>query len=356
MPYPVITPQFFAELTNPEDSRNAGIQYQVLTTPAAVEYVFPLNQERVVRRLMEQKDSQAYRMVSLKPELEEEYLQKGKKIVEDRPILKHYWQIKTLTMNLLQDRRYTMDVRMWLLNYAYKNIQFRIDNVDPENKLNEEGKRAVVDRAIEAFIQQMLHSENHDDVIEYFKEIRPNPPYALVDGLAILKQMGDSEDIRKLRTVAFKHAGVPKDSESFEYDEALCAKIKNQFNKEFSWIPAQANTEPDPQEDSDKIDRRHYLEQIMVNYVWSYCFPYADLNYDLWGNFIFLNTLYNAIKVTLSCYLYNSKTIDEDFVFAMTAFDNGLRGMKVNISRVIVEDVKRRGFDNNGDMAILSIS
>ena len=356
MPYPVITPQFFAELTNPEDKQNENVQYQIVTSPAAVEYVFPLNQERVVRRLMAQKDSQAYRMVSLKPELEEEYSKKGKAIVDKFPLLKHYWQIKTLTMNLLQDRRYTMDDRMLFLNYAYKNIQFRIENIDPENKLNDEEKQIHTDRAIEIFIQQLLHSEKHDDILEYFKEIKPNHNYSLVDGLALMKKFGDSEEVKKLRTIAYKHAGVPKDQDSFEYDAELHEKIRKQFSDEFAWTPVDPKTEEVPQADSDKIDRSYYLEQIMVNYVWTYCFPYADLSYDLWDNFVFLNTLYNSVKVALSCYLYKSKTIDEDFVFAVTAFDTGLRSVKGTVSRLIIEDTKRRGFNNNGDMAILSIS
>ncbi|MBQ4363783.1 MAG: hypothetical protein II782_07265, partial [Oscillospiraceae bacterium] len=102
MPYPIITPMFFQELTDPGNSENADVNYQMLTTPYAVEYIFPLNQDRIIRRLMEQKDILAYRMVAMKPEIEAEYAPKGEKLVKDRPKLKHYWAIKSLTMNLLQ--------------------------------------------------------------------------------------------------------------------------------------------------------------------------------------------------------------------------------------------------------------
>ena len=356
MPYPIITPSFFQELTDPKNPENANLQYIILNTPAAVEYAFPLNQEKVVRRLMQQKESLSFKMTPLKPEAEEEFAKKGAEIVEKFPILKHYWSMKTLTMNLLQDRRYSLDHRMWLLNYAYKTIQYIIENPDPNNKAqNDEQRAEILDRNVEGFIQSMLREENHDHVVEkYFADIKPNTPYGIADGISMLRTFPETEETKKLLTIICKHAGIPKGADSFQYDEELHKKIKDSYEEMFAFKPVKEGEAP--AEDPEKIDRSYYMEQIMVNYIWTYCFPYADISVDLWKNFVFLNTLYNALKVAVSCYIYGSKTPDEDFVFVITAFDTGLRSIKGNPLRMVVESESKAQLSNNGDMAILSIS
>lgn len=357
MPYPIITPVFFSEFVNTEEPEKSTAKYQVLTTPSAIEYVFPLAQEAVVRRLMQQKDIMAYKMISMSPEAEEEYIKKSQETVANMPLLKHYWQLKTLTMNLLQDRRYTLDQRMWFLNYVYRTIQGIIETPDPrsEGKTDEE-KAQICDRNIAGFIQSVLRAEDHDNIIKYFGEIQPNYAYSVVEGLsflnALLPKDGKTEapeQVKKLVAVAFKHAGVEKGNESqFKFDPDLHLAIKKEFNEMFGYDPKRTST--------GEIDRSCYLEQIMVNYVWTYCFPFADLNLDVWQNFIFMNSLYNIIKVTVSCYLYGTKTPDEDFVFAVTTLDGALRAINVNIARFLVDTNAKAGCSNNGDMAILSIS
>lgn len=365
MPYPIITPMFFQELTDPGNSENADVNYQMLTTPYAVEYIFPLNQDRIIRRLMEQKDILAYRMVAMKPEIEAEYAPKGEKLVKDRPILKHYWAIKSLTMNLLQDRRYSLEQRMMMVNYVYRTIQSLMDKSDEVDKdLPAEDKQRRLDGAIAAFCQNVLSAENHNDIIEYFKEVKPNYAYSFQDGLSFLRALAESEDVKKLRTIVYKKAGVPLDADSFKFDMEKHTAIKEAYKEMFGWKPEDHSESGDPLEikameeaaANAALDRSYYMEQIMVNYVWSYCFPYADLGLSLWENFVFFNTLYNALKIAVGCYLYNSITPDEDFVFVIRTFDNGLRGLKFPVSRLIVDAVTKTGLTNNGDMAILSIS
>jgi len=359
MPYPIITPMFFQELTDPGNSENADVSYLMLTTPYAVEYIFTLENERVVRRLMEQKDILAYRIVSMKPEIEAEYAPKGEKLVKDRPILKHYWGIKTLTMNLLQDRRYSLEQRMLMVNYVYRTIQAMIDKSDEVDKeLPAEDKQRRLDGAIAAFGQSILNAKDHNDIIKYFEEVRPNYAYSFQDGLSFLRILRDSEDVTKLRTIVYNKAGVPVDADSFKYETEKHTAIKEAYREMFGWRPEEHNENSEAAANAE-FDRSHYMEQILVNYVWSYCFPYADLGLDLWENFMFLNTLYNALKITVGCYLYESKTPDEDFVFAIKTFDKGLqelRERKFPITRLIIDSIKKAGLTNNGDMAILSIS
>ena len=335
MPYPIITPSYFAELTDENNPDNNGTGYQVLLTPSAVEYVFPLDNDRIIRRLMDYPEAMEYKMISLKPEDEAEYAAKGEEIVKNTPVLKHYWNIKTVTLNLIQNRRYSLDQRMLMLNYMYKTLQTMID------KQRED--------VIAPFTADTVKQPEHEDILKYFdnENIKPNPAFSLADGLAFMRSLPDSEEMKKVRTICFKKAGVAEDMKNFRYDPELHSSIKAEFDKMFAFAP---------DKEKDEIDRTYYMEQIMVNYVWTYCLPYADFKQDLWANYIFFNTLYNALKVTLSCYLYQSKTVDEDFLFVIRTFDKALREIKGSIVKRVMDANSKDGLCNNGDMAILTIS
>ena len=55
-----IYPIFFDDLTDTKNPENQDINYTISTTPAAIEYSFPLNQPKVVRKLMEIKEPVTY--------------------------------------------------------------------------------------------------------------------------------------------------------------------------------------------------------------------------------------------------------------------------------------------------------
>lgn len=127
MPYPIITPAFYADLSDKTNPENEGVVYNVLVTPSSIEYVFPLNQDRVIKTLMNTPDVLQYKMTSLKPEHEAEYEKKGQEMIKQNPVLQNYWILKTLTMNILQNRNYVFEKRMLLLNFAYKTVQGMMD-------------------------------------------------------------------------------------------------------------------------------------------------------------------------------------------------------------------------------------
>ena len=102
--------------------------------------------------------------------------------------------------------------------------------------------------------------------------------------------------------------------------------------------------------------REHYIEQVMVNYVWTYCMPYADCTSSLWDNFVFFNTLFNTIKVLITIATYIADDKDEAFVEAISEFDLALRRTKGSIVKLIADANVKEGLATNGDMAILSMS
>ena len=98
-----------------------------------------------------------------------------------------------------------------------------------------------------------------------------------------------------------------------------------------------------------------WIENIMINYVWTYGLPYACADkLNIWDNYVFFCALYNAIKVMVSCYM-PGKT-EDDFVKAISSLDDALRKTGKDIVWKMVVAIKNAGQDNNGDMAVLTIS
>lgn len=324
MPYPIITPEFFKEFADNNIPENNNMEYNVLTTPAAIEYVFPLNQERVIRRLMDTPGVLQYKMNSLKPELEEEYKKRGEEMIKANPVLKHYWALKILTMNILQNRHYVFEKRMLLLNFCYKTAQGMMD------KFKED--------LIPQLVSDFTKTQEHDDVIKFFESIQPNFIYSLCDGLSLMRVMPKTEEWEKIFFGVFKSINLDPKSQDFNVDENHYMQMKKEYYEDFL------------------KGREHYIEHVMVNYAWTYCMPYADYNIPLWDNFVFFNTIFNTIKVMLTCYTYGKSDKDQAFLEAIKAFDDSLRFAKKNVVRRIVDVNISEGMMNNGDMAILSMS
>ncbi|MCM1578391.1 MAG: hypothetical protein NC078_06305 [Ruminococcus sp.] len=324
MPYPIITPDYYGDLMDNTNLQNENVEYIVLTSPAAVEYVFKLDHERVIRTLMNHEKPIAYRMTTLQPELEEEYSKKGQELIEKNPILQHYWNLKILTMNIMQDRSFAFEKRMLLLNFAYKTVQGMIDK----------GKEELIPR----FVADYTNAPDHKDVMEYFKDIKPGFGFSLGEAVSLLSALPGSEDMDKLRSTVYKRVGIEDGAKSFTYSDDMYLPMKKAYQEDFL------------------KGREHYMENIMVSYVWSYCMPYADYNMSLWDNFVFFNVLFNLIKVCLTCFTYDSDDKDDDFAFVIKTLDAALQVSRGNTARHIAETLKNQGYNNNGDMAILSMS
>ena len=249
--------------------------------------------------------------------------------MERFPLLVHYWDFKVLTMQILQNRNFVFEKRMLLLNYAYKTLQGMLDKTSGEEQ----------DKYIATFLRDMNVPKNQDAVMKYFESITPNFAYSLCDGLSLLRALPTSEEYDKLLDTVFASVNCDRAMKEFKFDKDVYMPMKKAYYEDFL-----------------KNGREHYIEQVMVNYVWTYCMPYADSTSSLWDNFIFFNTLFNTIKVLLTCATYKAEDKDEAFINAVTEFDKALRRTKGSIVKLIAAANVKEGLATNGDMAILSMS
>ncbi|MCC8042660.1 MAG: hypothetical protein LIO69_04010 [Oscillospiraceae bacterium] len=347
MPYPMIAPAFFKEFTSTTDKDAAHADYIFTASPAALECVFPLNQEVIIRKLMDTKEPLQFMMTNLKPEHEEKYTKDAEELIAGHPHLKYYWPLRSLTMNILQNRRYVFEKRMLLLNFALKTVQGMMDYEDEYNRTGKipdtaEGSAPPpppeeIPNLIPQFVAQFSSTQDHDDVMNYFSSIKPNFAYSLCDGMSLLTVLPTNPDFDKVKYNIFKNLQMSPNLKQFKYNSGIYMPLKKAYYEDFL------------------KDREHYIEHIMVNYVWTNCMPFADYSMSVWDNFVYFNTLFNAIKVMLTCYMKDRN--DDDFVFAVKAFDIALSEAKgKNFVRCIAEANHKEGLANNGDMAILAMS
>lgn len=324
MGFPIITPAFLKELTEKMKPVTADEFCDVNVTAAAVEYVPRLCYAETVKKLMEEKDVLAYNMINLPDEESEQFIRQSEQIIKAYPQARYYWQIRSLFMNILQNREVNFEKRMLLLNYGVKTVQGMLDNGRPE----------LIPKFIDDYTAE---NANYDEVLGYFKEIRPNPGYSLADGISLLKSLSKPNAAYKdvLGTI-YKNLGVsgPETLKMTDMKKYLGMR------KEFSLAAAG--------------EKSYYIENVMINYVWSYSIPFSNPDFNFWEHFVFFCSLYNAAKVMLTCFAPNFS--DEDFAKAVSAFDTALRASDEKLMAKVILAVKNAGQSNNGDLAILTLS
>ncbi len=325
MAFPIVTPSYLKELVDLDGPEYLYDSFtEILLSPASVEYVLHINSPIVVRKLMSITDAITYKM-SYAPEKEEEEFQKrSEELMKINPTTAYYWKLRELMMGVLQNKEVTFEKRMLLLNYGLKNVQGMIDQGQPE--------------LIPQFISDYISGEvDYGEVLQYFSSISPNFPFALTDGISLLKSITKTTPAYKeVINKVYRNLGVsgPETLQLINMEKYL--DMRKAFSTEFM------------------EEHSNWIENIMVNFVWAYSIPFACPDkLNIWDNYVFFNSLYNALKILITCYMPKS---DDDFVKAITALGDALLRTGKDIVWKIVVTTKNAGQANNGDMAVLTIS
>lgn len=324
MGFPIITPSFLKELTEKLKPMTADEFCDVNITASAVEYVPQLCHAEAVRKLMEEEDILAYNMINLPDEESEQFVNQSRQIINTYPQAKYYWQIRSLFMNVLQNREVNFEKRILLLNYGVKTVQGMMDNGRPE----------LIPKFVDDYTAEGM---NHEQIIEYFKSVRPDPGYSLADGISLLKSLSKpNAAYKEVMNTIYKNLGVSGPETLKMADIKKYIGMRKTFSETVSG------------------EKSHYIENIIINYVWSYSIPFSRPEFNFWDHFVFFCSLYNAVKVMLTCFAPDFS--DEEFIKAITAFDMALRSSDQNLMKKVIIAVKNAGQSNNGDLAILTLS
>ncbi|MDE7303309.1 MAG: hypothetical protein K2N60_08350 [Oscillospiraceae bacterium] len=324
MGFPIITPSFLKELAEKMKPVTADEFCDVNVTATAVEYVPRLCYAETVKKLMEEKNILEYNMISLPDEESEQFINQSRQIIRAYPQAAYYWQLRSLFMNVLQNRNINFEKRLLLLNYGIKTVQGMLDN----------GRSELIPKFVNDYTSEGMDCEK---ILEYFKDVRPNPGYSLADGISLLKSLSKPNAAYKevLNTI-YKNLGVSGPETLKMTDMKKYIGMRKTYSEAASG------------------EKAHYIENVMINYVWSYSIPFSNPDFNFWEHFVFFCSLYNAIKVMLACFAPDFS--DEEFVKAISAFDNALRASDPNLMTKVILAVKNAGQSNNGDLAILTLS
>ena len=323
MGFPLVTPSYFKEIVDVSKPVEAYDFVEIIASPAAIEYITHLRNPDVVRKLMSLEGILEYKMVQLPDKESEQFIEQSREALKINPDAAYYWQLRTLMMNTLQNRNVTFEKRMLLLNYAIKTIQGMID-----------GHQSNL---IPGFISKFNENTEYEKILEYFKSITPSFDYALADGISLLKSVvKETPEYKDVLNTVYKNLGVSGPETLGMVDMKKYVQMRADFTNDFM--------------------EKHsaWIENIMINYVWSYSIPFAAAGrLTLWDNYVFFCALYNAVKILITCYRPET---DDDFVKAVTSFDDALQRTGKEIVWKMVAVIKNAGQANNGDMAVLTIS
>ena len=217
-----------------------------------------------------------------------------------------------------------LEKRLLLLNYAIKTVQGMVDKAQPN----------LIPKFVEDFTKE---DADYKPVLEYFKAIRPNPGYSLADGISLLKSLSKpNASYKEVLSGVYKNLGVSGPETLKMVDIKKYLHLRKQYSDFISG------------------EKAAYMENIIISYVWTYSLPLANPEFNFWDHFVFLCSLYNAIKVMITC--YDPEGDDDKFVKAICAFDTALRASDKKLMNKIIYAIKNAGQNNNGDLAILTLS
>lgn len=324
MGFPIVLPIIVKELTAELKPLAAEDFCDIIVSPSAVEYVPQMSNPEVVRKLIGTTDILSFSMVNLPDEQSEQFEKQSQMIISSYPPAQYYWQIRTLMMSVLQDRSVNFEKRFLLLNYAIKTVQNMIDRGQPN--------------LIPPFIGDFTRPDkDYTEVLEYFKEVRPNPGYSLADGISLLKSLNKpNAAYKEVMNTIYKNLGVSGPETLQMTDMKKYISLRKEYTETVSG------------------EKARYIENVMINLLWAYSIPFADPSYNFWDNFVFFCSLYNAVKVMVTCYMPGKD--NDDFIKAISALDSALRATGKDVFGKVITAVKNAGQGNNGDMAMLTLS
>lgn len=324
MAFPVVTPSYFKEFVDlSAPVEEYGKFTSIIVSPAAIEYVLHLSNPDVARKLISTEGNLEFNMGHVAEDKEAQFVEQSRKAVEAVPSAAYYWQVRTLMMNVLQNKGVTFEKRVLLLNYALKTIQGMIDNHQPNE--------------IPRFIAKFIENTEIERILQYFNGIAPNFAYSLTDGISFLKAIPKvTPAYKEVIARIYKNLGVSGPETLKQVDMKHYIELRRNFTVKFM------------------EEHSNWVEKVMINYVWAYSIPYSWTGrLNIWENYVFFCTLYNAIKLLITCYVPED---EDDFIKMISSFDDALRRAGMDFVWKTVTATKNAGQSNNGDMAILTVS
>lgn len=333
MAFPIVAPSFlrdYIDLEHPE--KNAGLVRYVIT-PQSVDYVLMLSNPLVAKRLIEQTDPLLFTMTYMSEADEAKFAENAKSLIAAYPTMQYYWQIRQMSMYILQQKGYNLAQKLLILNHTMSTVNGMVEQFQPN--------------LIDGLAQNLTHATDFSEVLKFFDGVPVNPGVSLAEGVSFIKAMyniakdispdGAVQKFKHFYDRIYKGLGISGPETFRMLDMKEYVKKRAHFGTDISDV------------------RPNIMENIIINYLWALATPFTDPTVSIWDNFTFYISLYNALKVFITTI---DPKDDDDLAAALSAFDLTLTdaSSQNTFFPKIVSSLKNTNSGNNGDMAIITLS
>lgn len=256
--------------------------------------------------------------------------------VTEHPAYKFCWEIKTLGVDILQNRSFSLGDRILLMGVAFQSIQ----------QMESKGKEVE----ISSFIKSFLPIMNDPSILTNFQNIKVNSIIKAFNATYFFNNIL-SEKKQYLINISdqiYNHLGIIKLTKSQtscdEKDIMINNNVKVQCDPE-KYDVAKKRL------DNFLMGREYILENILVTYFLYNNYPFYNKNGNVWDNYLFFVNIYNFLIFFLMGYLTENST-DDDFIHAVTVCSRELTH-NTNLFDSIVSHLKETKSDTLAHMAIL---
>jgi hypothetical protein len=333
MAFPIVAPSFLREYVDLETPENNAGKVRYVISPHSVDYVLMLANPDVARRLINETESILYTRTEMSEADTERFTANSKALLAQFPSMTYYWPIRQMMMYVLQQKDLELDRRLLILNYCINTVS----NMQAQFQAN----------LIPGLCQNITHTTDFTEILQYFNKLPVNPAVTLAEGVSFLKAVmhyaketdpnGAAKRYRKVYERIYKGLNISGPETFTNVDVKRFIDLRIEYGKKFI------------------EERPNIMENVMVNYLWAFAVPYTEPDISLWDNFTFYIQLYNALKVLLAT---AAPADDDDLVNILSVFDEALSEASKNnaIFKNVVSALKNQGTNNNGDLAVITVS
>lgn len=228
----------------------------------------------------------------------------NKKREMQRPIFQYYYDIKFLSLSILQNREYTIEERILILGIALK----KIDEMEKQNRITE----------IPIFVDAFLENIETEDITKRLEKFVYNEEIQMLHnavnmGITIINLNIErweelSEKIKKRITPRYEDEPILVESERRIY-VGIASKKKYDFQeKKYS---LKKYKEAIKEYKKFIKGKEHYIENYLVTWLLYNDIPFSLDEFDIWDEYCYFVVMYSMYRFILTCCLNENSNNDE---------------------------------------------
>lgn len=269
----------------------------------------------------------------------------SKKREMQRPIFQYYYDIKFLSLSILQNREYTIEERILILGIALK----KIDEMEKQNRITE----------IPIFVDAFLENIETEDITKRLEKFVYNEEIQMLHnavniGMVPIKSTSigikkifdqikkritpryeDEPTLLESRKVIYKNTALKTEFQFKEEDYSL-KKYKEAIKEYKNFIKG----------------KEYYIENYLVTWFLYKDVPFSVNEFNIWDEYCCFVIMYSMYRFILTCCLHENSS-DDDFIQYTVEFSRRMLHMQNTFLSKIADALKKNGKNNLDYLAIM---